>query len=79
MGGGKHDVFIALGSNIGDRFKAIKAALMVLEQLGVKVKRTRSLYQSAPMYYLDQPTFLDGVIRVRSRIDPWRCIAEYVG
>lgn len=64
MGEGKHDAFLALGSNIGDRYKAVKDSLEELEKRGIKVKRTSSLYQSAPMYVLDQPTFLNGVCQV---------------
>ncbi|CUS13339.1 unnamed protein product, partial [Tuber aestivum] len=67
---GKHDVFIALGSNVGDRFKAIKEAVAEVENRGIKVKRTSSLYQSAPMYYLDQPTFLNGVIQAETTLSP---------
>ncbi|PWW76807.1 Dihydropteroate synthase [Tuber magnatum] len=67
---GKHDVFIALGSNIGDRFKAIKDAVAEVEERGIKVKRTSNLYQSAPMYYLDQPTFLNGVIQAETTLSP---------
>lgn len=63
-GDGKHEVFIALGSNVGDRFKNIEASLIALEKKGIMVKRTSSLYQSAPMYYVEQPTFLNGVIQV---------------
>lgn len=64
VGEGKHDVFIALGSNVGDRFRAVKDAVKELDKRGIKVKRTSSLYQSAPMYVLDQPTFLNGVCQV---------------
>lgn len=64
VGEGKHDVFIALGSNVGDRFRAVKNAVKELDMRGIKVKRTSSLYQSAPMYVLDQPTFLNGVCQV---------------
>lgn len=64
VGEGKHDVFIALGSNVGDRFVAVKNAVKELDKRGIKVKRTSSLYQSAPMYVLDQPTFLNGVCQV---------------
>lgn len=64
VGEGKHDVFIALGSNVGDRFRAVKDAVKELEKRDIKVKRTSSLYQSAPMYVLDQPTFLNGVCQV---------------
>lgn len=64
VGEGKHDVFLAIGSNVGDRFKAVKDSLIELEKRGIAVKRTSNLYQSAPMYVLDQPTFLNGVIQV---------------
>ncbi|KAG0126688.1 Dihydropteroate synthase-like protein [Tuber indicum] len=67
---GNHDAFIALGSNIGDRFQAIKDAVAEVEKRGIKVKKTSSLYQSAPMYYLDQPTFLNGVIQVETTLSP---------
>ncbi|RPA94719.1 Dihydropteroate synthase [Choiromyces venosus 120613-1] len=67
---GKHEVYIALGSNIGDRFRAIKDAVAEVEKRGIKVKRTSSLYQSAPMYYLDQPTFLNGVMQVETTLSP---------
>jgi len=62
--GGKHEVFIALGSNLGDRYKNINDAVVEMERRGIRVKRTSSLYQSAPMYVIDQPTFLNGVCQV---------------
>lgn len=71
VGEGRHDVFIALGSNVGDRFRAVKNAVKELENRGIKVKRTSSLYQSAPMYVLDQPTFLNGVCQVSIYLNPY--------
>jgi len=62
--GGKHKVFIGLGSNLGDRYKNISDAVVEMERRGIRVKRTSSLYQSAPMYVIDQPTFLNGVCQV---------------
>jgi dihydroneopterin aldolase/2-amino-4-hydroxy-6-hydroxymethyldihydropteridine diphosphokinase/dihydropteroate synthase len=62
--GGTHDVFVALGSNLGDRYKNINDAVVEMERRGLKVKKTSSLYQSAPMYVTDQPTFLNGVCQV---------------
>jgi dihydroneopterin aldolase/2-amino-4-hydroxy-6-hydroxymethyldihydropteridine diphosphokinase/dihydropteroate synthase len=62
--GRKHDVFIALGSNLGDRYRNISDAVVEMERRGIKVRRTSSLYQSAPMYVTDQPTFLNGVCQV---------------
>ncbi|KAI5837403.1 Dihydropteroate synthase-like protein [Morchella snyderi] len=70
VGEGKHDVFLAIGSNVGDRFKAVKDSLVELEKRGITVKRTSNLYQSAPMYVLDQPTFLNGVVQVETTLSP---------
>lgn len=61
-----HDVFVALGSNLGDRYKNINGAVAEMGRRGLKVKKTSSLYQSAPMYVTDQPTFLNGVCQVLS-------------
>jgi dihydroneopterin aldolase/2-amino-4-hydroxy-6-hydroxymethyldihydropteridine diphosphokinase/dihydropteroate synthase len=66
--GRKHDVFIALGSNLGDRYRNISDAVVEMERRGIKVRRTSSLYQSAPMYVIDQPTFLNGVCQVPAPI-----------
>lgn len=59
-----HRVFVALGSNMGDRFQWIQDALKELDRRRLKVKRTSSLYESMPMYVLDQPVFLNGVCEV---------------
>lgn len=66
---GTHDVFLALGSNLGERLKAINDAVAELDKRGLKVTRTSSLYQSAPMYVEDQPTFLNGVCQVSKCTD----------
>lgn len=63
-GGETHDAFIALGSNVGDRYQIINDALAEMDKRGLKVKKTSNLYQSAPMYVEDQPTFLNGVCQV---------------
>ncbi|KAL7275892.1 trifunctional dihydropteroate synthetase [Rhizina undulata] len=73
---GKHDVLIALGSNVGDRYKIIRKALSELEKRGIMIKRTSSLYQSAPMYVLDQPTFLNGVCQVETTLSPYDLLDE---
>ena len=58
-------VFIALGSNIGDRVGNIRRAVDGLEKEGVKVVRTGRLYESEPMYVEDQARFINTVIEVR--------------
>lgn len=57
-------VFIALGSNIGDRVGNIRRAVNSLEDEGVKVVRTGRMYESEPMYVEDQARFINTVIEV---------------
>ena len=56
--------YIALGSNIGDRIGAIETACRELDQNGLRVLRTSSLYETAPMYVEDQDSFLNAVCEV---------------
>lgn len=65
-----HRAFIALGSNMGDRIGAIEKACLELERMHIKVKRASSLFETAPMYVLEQDPFLNGVCEVRSQ-SPW--------
>ncbi|KAI5792838.1 Dihydropteroate synthase-like protein [Pyronema domesticum] len=67
---GEHNVYIALGSNLGDRYANITTAVAAMEERGIKVLRTSSLYQSAPMYVTDQPTFLNGVVSAVTTLSP---------
>lgn len=66
---GRHLAVIALGSNLGDRFANIEAALHLLEHPELiptpprtfvcTVINTSFLYETAPMYVTDQPIFLN--------------------
>lgn len=59
-----HRAFIALGSNVGDRVEMIEKACLELDQANIKVKRTSSLFETTPMYVLEQGTFINGVCEV---------------
>jgi dihydroneopterin aldolase/2-amino-4-hydroxy-6-hydroxymethyldihydropteridine diphosphokinase/dihydropteroate synthase len=57
-------IFIALGSNIGDRVGNVRRAVNSLEDEGVEVVRTGRMYESEPMYVEDQARFINTVIEV---------------
>lgn len=59
-----HRAFIALGSNVGSRIEMIEKACLEMERANIKVKRTSSLFETAPMYVLDQDPFINGVCEV---------------
>jgi len=73
-----HKAVIGLGSNLGDRFANIELALRLLENpqqlvapsiLGenaqVFIADTSFLYETAPMYVTDQPSFINCACTVR--------------
>ena len=62
-------VYLALGSNLGDRAANLAAAI---EQLSphVLIDRESAVYDTAPMYVTDQPAFLNMAVRGRTRLDP---------
>ncbi|CAO3698949.1 unnamed protein product [Rhizopus stolonifer] len=61
--------YIALGSNMGDRVNNIQEALQRLETKSI-VLDTSFLYETAPMYHLDQPAFLNGVCKIATGLEP---------
>ena len=64
-----HTVFIALGSNIGDRAAYLHAALDAMSSYST-VLETSHLYETDPMLVTDQPLFLNAVCKVFTRLTP---------
>jgi 2-amino-4-hydroxy-6-hydroxymethyldihydropteridine diphosphokinase len=62
--------YVALGSNLGDRERLLRAALRALETTGVRVVAVSSLRETDPVGYLDQPRFLNGVAAVETELGP---------
>ncbi len=58
------EVYIALGSNLGDRKGTLERALNLLQASGVRIQDVSSLYESEPMYVQEQPQFLNAVCKV---------------
>ena len=61
---GHHKVYIALGSNLGDRLQTIEIACREMHARGISITRTSSLYETQPMYVEDQAPFINGVCEV---------------
>ena len=55
-------VYIALGSNLGDREANLRRAIQLLEHSSVAVTKLSSLYETEPVGFLDQPWFLNAVL-----------------
>lgn len=57
-------VFIAIGSNLGDRVGHVRRAVRLLQDGGCTLVDTSRLYESEPMYVENQERFLNGGIEV---------------
>ncbi len=55
-----HHIYLALGSNIGDRQENLSLALQRLREI-VDIDKISSVYETEPVGYLDQPRFLNMV------------------
>ena len=63
------NVYLSLGSNLGDRQHTLNMALQLLAQR-VKVRKVSSTYETEPVGNPDQPLFLNQVVRIQTRLAP---------
>ncbi|HKG55139.1 MAG TPA: 2-amino-4-hydroxy-6-hydroxymethyldihydropteridine diphosphokinase [Anaerolineales bacterium] len=65
----EHTVYLALGSNLGDRLANLKQAIDSLTpQMEVRAKSF--VYETPPWGYEDQPKFLNQVVKAKTYLDP---------
>jgi 2-amino-4-hydroxy-6-hydroxymethyldihydropteridine diphosphokinase len=64
-----HTVYLALGTNLGDRLANLKTAINDLAP-GVNVKRASSVFETEPWGYADQPWFLNQVLEAETEFSP---------
>lgn len=59
-------IFVALGSNIGNRIENIESACREIDnESDIRIVRTSALYETEPMYVQDQERFFNGACEVR--------------
>jgi 2-amino-4-hydroxy-6-hydroxymethyldihydropteridine diphosphokinase len=65
----EHTVYIALGTNLGDRLTNLRAALRSLPT-AVTVIDESPVYETPPWGYEDQPAFLNMVVKAETDLEP---------
>lgn len=68
-------VYIALGSNLGDRRANLETAIARLAP-AVAVTARSAVYETAPMYVTDQPPFLNMALRGETELAPEALLAH---
>ncbi|MFO0718666.1 MAG: 2-amino-4-hydroxy-6-hydroxymethyldihydropteridine diphosphokinase [Candidatus Paceibacterota bacterium] len=65
----KHTIYLALGTNIGDREKNIKEAVVLLQEK-IEDMKIAPLYESRPQGYSEQENFLNSVLVGQTDLPP---------
>lgn len=63
-------VYLALGSNLGDRRANLTAAIAALEEADVRVTRRSSLYATEPVGTLIQQWFVNAAVEAETELMP---------
>jgi 2-amino-4-hydroxy-6-hydroxymethyldihydropteridine diphosphokinase len=69
-------VYLALGSNLGDRTAHLRKALERLEAAEVRIVRRSSVYETEPRELLDQPWFLNMALESETALFPMQLLAR---
>ena len=62
--------FLGLGSNIGNRLYNLSNVLPRLEKIGIIIEKESPIYETSPMYKLDQDNFFNQVIKINTDFNP---------
>jgi 2-amino-4-hydroxy-6-hydroxymethyldihydropteridine diphosphokinase len=65
----KHTIYIALGTNLGDRLANLHTAIEAMPPK-VKVLAESHVYETPPWGYEDQPAFLNMVLKAETSLEP---------
>lgn len=63
-------VYLSLGSNLGDRRRNLHEAIDRFPAAGIQVRRVSPVYETEPVDYLDQPSFLNLVVEAETELPP---------
>jgi len=63
-------VYLALGSNLGDRERYIRAGILGLATHQIQIVRQASIYSTEPREILDQPWFINTAIETATELQP---------
>lgn len=70
------NVYLSLGSNLGDREGNLREASRRLSAAGVETVRRSSIYETQPRDFPEQPWFLNLVLETRTRLFPMQLLSR---
>uniref|UniRef100_A0A7C3YSV3 2-amino-4-hydroxy-6-hydroxymethyldihydropteridine diphosphokinase n=1 Tax=candidate division WOR-3 bacterium TaxID=2052148 RepID=A0A7C3YSV3_UNCW3 len=69
-------VFLALGSNLGNRKKNLEKGLTLLKKMGIRIIRRSRIYETEPVGFPFQPRFLNIVVEGETEMSPKDCLLK---
>ena len=63
-------VYLGLGSNVGVREANLRAAIKLLTRHGDSIRKQSPVYETEPVGYLEQPSFLNCVCLLETDLSP---------
>ena len=71
----RKNVFLGLGSNLGERVDYLKKAIQALDQdIGIEVLQVSSLYETSPVGPVEQEDFLNLVLEIQTTYSPYELL-----
>ncbi|MBC8145225.1 MAG: 2-amino-4-hydroxy-6-hydroxymethyldihydropteridine diphosphokinase [bacterium] len=71
------DALLSLGANVGERVATIERAIMLIAgSPGIELVRTSSMYETAPVGYLDQPSFINAAVLIATTLSAHDLLAR---
>ncbi len=64
------EVFLAIGSNLGDRFRNIELAKIMLSDNRIKILKSSSFYETLSWPNIKNPKFLNIVLKIETNLKP---------
>ena len=72
-----NNIFIALGSNLENPKEQVKKGILSIKKIeGVRILNESNLYETPPVGILDQPNFVNAVIKINSNLGPYEILNE---
>ena len=77
-------IYLALGSNLGDRMGNLASAVERLSQK-ITLRKMSAVYDTEPVYYKEQPLYLNAVLSAVTKLEPFdllrfvKCVESDLG
>ena len=70
-----NNIFIALGSNLENPKEQVKNGILSIKKINeIKILSESNLYETPPVGILDQPNFVNAVIKIHSNLNPYKLL-----